>query len=226
MWPAARGGTIAGMRRSSLWMVAVCLLAGACGKVDESGVKGVVTLDQAMSPVATRRINCQGTMTGFINETSWLRAFRLADHDVQGRFQIQKVSFVIADAAAGGGRTDQPATVTVYKYSGPVGDQTIDLAQAEQLNTVEIRVRNTTAPEPREISLLGDIPADVEGLVAEVHVPDGKTAENKIALGTSTLGESRPSYIRAPLCNSPSPVTFDSLGITSNLILSVTGEAF
>lgn len=62
-------------------------------------------------------------------------------------------------------------------------------------------------------------------LVVEVLAPDGTQDGNYFFIASNALGETAPSYIRAPDCNRPEPVTLSSIGYSDmHVIMTVYGR--
>ena len=67
-------------------------------------------------------------------------------------------------------------------------------------------------------------------VVAEVFVPDGRTAGNQFFIGSNDAAETGPSYLKAADCGASEPITFDAAAASLpaprpvvRILLSVTG---
>ena len=186
-----------------------------------------ITLSQAASTsiVALNSVSCNAA--NVTAENSYYRAFPLSDFGITSPFTVQSVTYAVESADAEIG-TSQGVQVRVYNYTGTVGAATLDTASMTQLGGVASTVPNTTTGTNITANLAATVPAGGT-VVAEIFVPDGDPDGNGIGnaffLGSNASGESRPGYIRAPDCGSPTPTSFASLGLatTVDIVVSVTG---
>ena len=204
-------------------IVSLLGLAAACGEVDP-GFKGTIKLDQATSWTAVTGVSCKDP-SGYIGETSYFRAFRLADYKIKGSFRVTSVSFAVSERVLGAGLTKFPIELSIHDYAGEVGSDTIDTAQMTQkkVTTVDIVATNPTVMVVKyEQPILAEIEEDA--LVFKIHVANYTAQMHKFFLAVSNQGESQPSY---SACGDSEPRTLTSLGAPQQyLLMAVTGESY
>lgn len=157
---------------------------------------------------------------------SYYRVFTLADYSIATTLHVTQVDFGIEFAAAGQGGTNQPATLHIGTYAGPLGDTTLDLSQARMINSVDLKIANgqtTTMTVP----ITADI-APTASAIVELAIPDAATSGDRFFIGTNTDGERRPAYTLEPVCGFTSPTSMQSIADqfqfgNVHMIMSVTG---
>ena len=155
-------------------------------------------------------------------ENSWYRVFKLVDHGIAGPLSVTSVSFGVQEA------TGLPnVQVRIGTYSGSVTPPPaqLDTALVTPITAATFAVPNTaaTATTTVIVPILATVPANAQ-MIVEVFSPDQLGTGKYFYLGGNALGESKPSYLRAPACTTPQPKTTAALGFpTSNLYITVSG---
>lgn len=164
-------------------------------------------------------VACAQNPTDYTTENSYYRVFNLPQMGVTGQLTAQRVHFGIESASHSSG--SQTVQVRLHTLNGA-----FQLANLTQLHGQNVLVANTgTTPRVQEVILSSPVvvPAGSQ-LVAEVYVPDGTTTQTTFFIGSNNLGQSGPSYIRAPGCSVYQPATFASLNYPDvHIILTVSG---
>jgi len=181
-----------------------------------------VTLSQTTGNTVAAASSVACGANGTTSENSWYRAFKLADHNIAGAFNVTAVSFGIQEA------TGLPnVQVKVGTYSGAVtpAPAQLDTTLVTPLNAVTYAIPNTasTATTTVTVPITATVPAGGT-LLVEVFSPDLSGTGKYFYLGGNTTGETKPAYLRAPACSTTQPRTTVALGFpTANLVLSVNG---
>lgn len=202
----------------------------ACGSVDNEeeneGFKGVITMTQANTDNVTSGVSCNsGAPDKFIAETTYFRAFRLADHDIRGAFRVTSVSFTVSERVIGDGFTRFPIELSVHNFSGEVGGSTIDTAALGPATITNVDVLATT-PAMMPVNYNQPLVAEITepAFVFKIRVPDYKTQKHKFFLGVTGGGETVPGY---SACGARAPETLTGLGFPQHsLLMSITGESY
>ncbi|MFG0285528.1 MAG: hypothetical protein ACF8R7_14010 [Phycisphaerales bacterium JB039] len=156
-------------------------------------------------------------------DNSWWRAFSLSDFGIAEAITVSSIEFGIetARATALGGAQD----VLIELFQAPAGS-------APALG-LELRGSATISVED-QVQTIFDAP--VEGvidagmsLVVAITPPDhtaGGTATGDVFfIGSNGFGETDPSYIMAPGCGTPTPVTYDAIGFPGiSVVMIVHGQ--
>ena len=204
---------------TSITIVSVAAWCAGCGSV---GQQGPVLLDQANSWTAVSGTSCTNA-DHFIGETSYYRAFKLADHGVHGAFQVTGVTFSVSEREIGAGFTKFPIELGLYDYTGDISD-TLDTGKMtlKKSSTVDIVATTPTIMVVKyDQPMLADI--TTPALVFKIHVLNYQPQMHKFYLAISRDGESHPGYVA---CGANPPKTPGGLGFpTDVLLMSVTGEA-
>lgn len=192
----------------------------------DAAVTKTLTQNNSTAVVATA-IGCRQTnpATDYTRENSYYRVFPLADHQITTAFHITQVTFQVERATSPAG--NQPATVKVGTYAGTVGAATLNQAQVTPLGQAAITIPNGATSVVTPVAMFTPssitVPAG-SNLIAEVFIPDGLNQQNIFFIGSNNGGETRPGYIRAPICNVPDPSTYATIGQPQiQILLSVTG---
>jgi hypothetical protein len=245
------------MRRMRLFVLVLALAGSACaaagggsspvdgnqGEGNGGGGDGPPPIDavpiDAPPQALTLSQNLNAAVTGgsfacsqsnFTRENSYYRVFALADHGVNGMYQVQMVTFAVQTATAGGAPVQQAAQVKIGRYMGTAGGASIDLAQVVPINAAAVMIPDS-ATGSVNVPITGTIPGG--NLIVELAIPDGLAAQNTFFIGTNAAGESKPGYIRSPVCNVLAPVGMNALGMQqspplakADLIMTVSGLRF
>src|SRR6185436_9382136 len=86
----------------------------ACGSVADSHEP--IVMNQALASNVTSGDACRDA-NFYIGETSYFRAFKLADYGVHGAFSVTSVSFTVHERAIGTGFTRFPIDINIYDYT-------------------------------------------------------------------------------------------------------------
>jgi hypothetical protein len=159
---------------------------------------------------------CHNTGTGFVLENSFYRAFNLNSFGINNDFKICAVEVGILTAATNSG--SQPLTINLYT-SNPAFPNGV----LTQIGTTSIQLSNQSNTIA-SIPVTGTASAGSE-LVVEIFIPDGQAASNTFRIGSNTAPETGPSYIRAPLCGEPTPVTTADINFPEvHFVINVRGN--
>src|SRR5690606_5954185 len=175
----------------------------------EPGITITHSASQDITPGNT--VACLSSVTTTA-ENHYLRTFTLPDFGITDDFHVREVTFGVESLTA-----TALITVNLYTLDGelrfdnltPIGSRTEQLTfQALTMVTVPVR---------------GTAPAG-STLVVEIAAPD-LTGQGAFFPGSNPAGESGPSYVAAPDCGAPEPITYESLGVTGvHLVMTVTGR--
>lgn len=207
---------------ANLATLAAGVVCAACGAVDPGGSKGPIQLQQATTWNATGGRACVNA-DKFIGETSFYRAFKLADHDVHGPFAVTSVAFTVNERVIGTGFTRFPIDINIYDYTGEIGD-TLDTTKFTLLKTSSVDILATTPivmPVKYELPLPAEVTAPA--FVFKIHVQNYEAQMHKFFLAVNKEGETAPGFVA---CGANAPKTPTALGFPGDvLLMSVTGEA-
>ena len=148
---------------------------------------------------------------------SWYRVFPAN----AGPFTVSKVTLGIcfSSGVALGPNVD----IHVGTYGGGANDQSLDLAKVARLNSAGVRVAPTQISRLVEVPLIATIPAG-KNLIVEVEVPDFKGTGQELNMGFTAGGETKPGYVRSPLCGPAIATKTTAAGLpNAHLVLTVTG---
>jgi len=174
-------------------------------------------------------IACIGSVNGVPQnnrDNSYYRIFDLPALGITNDLLVSKVAIGIESATAGVGTT-QPINVKLHTLSG-----SFVAANLTQLVSAPVQVANQTATV-LDVNMSATVPGG-SLLVVEVEIPDADGGPNHLFfIGSNTLGESAPSYLRSTTCGFAEPVPISTLSVddgmggttnpTMHLIMSVTG---
>jgi S-layer homology domain len=185
---------------------------GACGPQN-------FTQNASLTPEPLTSIACiiqDGTDRHY--DTSWWRAFRLADYGIAGDFAVCEVNMAIELADDGGG-TGQPMTINLWLNSEecPFPGGTRTLLGTTTINVTDQSLTNLSVP------VTGMVPALSEFAV-EIAVPDGTEAGDVFFAGSNTAAQTRPTFVSSVACGLPNPTDLASIGFPdSHVIIQVFG---
>ncbi len=149
-------------------------------------------------------IACANQSTNAHLENTWWRSYYLPDFGILGPVDICEIQFGVDESFSGG--AGQPIDIHVgISIGAPFPD-----GYRYELGSV-----STTLPDMS--SAIFSVPVNIHApagseVYIEVHVPDGVPSGFVLFPGANTAPESAPSYISAPACGSPDPVTMESIG--------------
>jgi hypothetical protein len=207
---------------------ATARLIFACGLIATSlaapaAARAATTLSQSTSPTITpdNTVFCGNNDGSAHRQNSYYRRFHLPDHGITGAFAVTSVTFGI-EFANDGSDAGQPVSVRIHSI--PAG-ALLTVANLTLLNSVDITVLDSEGGTLRTVAISGTISnPNTTDLVLEVFLPDGVAGVNKLLIGSNTLPESKPSYIRAPDCSFNEPTTTAIAGFPTHLVLFATGD--
>ena len=193
--------------------------------VDASQGPGPHTLTAATSPtddgsaIACSAADALG-VTLYTDQNSYYRVFPLADYSIGNAFHVTNVDFTIEDVEAG----PVALTVKVGTYAGTPG-ATLTKSNIQMTGTAShsAATGDTTASVP--------VTADVAAggvVVVEIDAPSGQTGSKFFYMGSSSGGESEPSYISSTAtdCGATTPTNVTTAaGAPTDWLISVTGNA-
>jgi len=181
----------------------------------------MITLTQSSSNAITalNTVACSNQTTGYTDENSFYRVFRLSDHGVNTAFTATRVDFAIEEATATSGT--QTVQVRVHTLNGAfvranlttIAGQTVSVAN-QSLTSMSVTL------SPPGIAPAGST------VVLEIFAPNGTALGNTFFPGSNAAAETGPSYIRAPAtgCAITEPATYASISNPQvHLVMSVTG---
>ena len=197
-------------------MAGLCRIQGAGA---ECLAPGEMTLRQTTNDMVERSLvfGCtnpdQTTADG-----SWYRVFSLAQSGVTSAFDVTKVTLGICFAI---GTPD--VVVKLGTYAGGATDATLDLARVTTLQMMTVPVEATQISRTIDIPLAASIPAG-SNVIVEVAVPDLDGTGEQVNVGFTASSESKPGYVRSPLCGPGVATTTSGAGLpNAHLVLTVTG---
>lgn len=181
---------------------------------------GNTTITQSISQtIFPDDFACQ--IDSIVQENSFYRAFDLTSFRITEDFDVCAIQVGI-NPAFGGSGGQQPATVKLYTSSRPFPrgfPGSLNLIGTT--GVIQIANQNLTIVT---IPVTGTAPAGSE-LVVELFIPDGTDAGNAFGIGSNSIGETGPSYIRAPACKAPTPVTTAAIGAPFvHFVMNVIGN--
>jgi len=188
-----------------------------------------ITLSQTndMTPAGGKGVACGNSLLGTA-DNSWYRVFKLSDYQINGAFNVQRVTFYSDYAYAGSGTT-QPATIKLGSYAGTLDADTLMTGSITPIASVPITINdNTGAPAAVATNVSAVVPAG-SNLIVEIALPDGYATGNIFYIGVSAGGETKKGYIRATpsACNVTTPTSLTSpTGLNkpdNSVLLTVTG---
>ncbi|MFH1152177.1 MAG: hypothetical protein V1793_00020 [Pseudomonadota bacterium] len=154
-------------------------------------------------------------------DSSYIRRFFLnTDHAINKPYAVTSVSFGVLMAVSNG--STQPLTVNLYS-----------IPKASPLTFANLTLIGTATENDFPYLVQAIATIDVAGvlidpwthdLVVEIFTPDGEADSSLFVMGNNNGGEIRPSYMAAPDCSWPEPVTLASKGYPAiNFLMIVNG---
>jgi len=184
-----------------------------------------VTLTQTTSDMvgSSNSIAC-GNPDGTTAENSWYRIYRLADANITSGLRVVAVTFGVQESIG------MPAVqVKIGTYSGNIQPppSQLDIGLISPITAVTFMVPNTlsTAPTTVTVPIIANVPP-LSQMIVEVFAPNLNGTSKYVYLGGNSLGEAKPSYLRAPsgACATPQPKSTTVLGFpNSHLVINVSG---
>lgn len=216
----------------SLGRLAYCLvLVAACGPTEPDAVPGSGAGESFDSSSSPERVRLQETDDTEVapslslacsdaagtKENSWYRMFRLADFGIDNALTVYRVNFGVQTAIG-----EQRVKVSIGTYAGNAGAVELDTTKIDVLGLTTINV-----PEGKAFIAQAQFPGIVipagSNLVVEVKT-EGRDG-SFFYLGSTKSAEMIPGYLRAPTCNTPSPLMTSALGyVQTHLIIDVSGS--
>lgn len=163
-------------------------------------VPGLASITQSTNPTtidAGNSISCN--IEGIHVDNSYYRAFTLSAFNPpldQALFQVLSVTIGIEEATAGTGTT-QPISVRIYRSTtNPPTNGSLTLLSTKNLNVPDQTQTLLTVP----LSTRPVFTVATGILVVEIFTPSGQAAGHTFFIGSNTLGQSGPSFIKAADC--------------------------
>lgn len=184
-------------------------------------VCGNTTITQSSSQIVSAfGFGCNSS--NIVRENSFYRVFELTSFGISEDFDVCAVQIGISQAFSPGG--EQPAMVNLYTSNQPFpAGFPGSLNLIGSTGVIQIANQNLTI---LTIPVTGTAPLGSE-LVVELFIPDGIAAGNTFYIGNNDLGETAPSYIRAPDCGPTNPVSTSSVGFSFvQYVMNVIGNEF
>jgi hypothetical protein len=194
-------------------------------------VIGATSITQSTNPTTVttgNSVSCNaGSPTFLHTDNSYYRAFTLSAFNPpldQLQFMVQSVTIGIEQSNAAGTGTTQPVTINIYNAAtnpptlatlGPVLSTVTANVSDQALTTLTIPL--TTQPVLITATSI---------LVVEVFTPSGQVAGHSFFIGSNALGQSGPSYIRAPSCGINEITNLASIGFANmHIVMVVNGNS-
>jgi hypothetical protein len=186
---------------------------GACVAGD------VVTLRQTVDDKVERSIEFGCTNSdGTTPDSSWYRVFSLEASGVTGAFEVTGVTFGVCFAVG-----MPEVEVQIGTYGGSANDTTIDVAKVTPIRSTTVPIAATQISKVIEVPLAGTVTAGAN-LIVEVSTPNLVGTGQQINIGITASDETRPGFVRSPLCGTTSPVTTMAAGAPdAHFVITVTG---
>lgn len=154
-------------------------------------------------------------------DNSYYRVFDLAAEDIDDTFEVTSVRIGV-ESSVKADNGNQPATLRLHTLAGEFLIQ----------NMTEIASRPVEIPPLQQDSIDVPIAADVlvgSTLVVELFVPEAPDEGTLFFMGSNNLGQSAPSYLRAPAtgCDFIEPTDFADIGEgfpDVHIVMSVSGS--
>jgi HYR domain len=170
-------------------------------------------------------------------DNHYWRAFSLPAFSINGTFHVQSVDIGIEQASSGSSSGTVRATAkSRQKDVGPngVGGQQITVLLHNNtggafpggtlnfLNSVTLNISDQSGTI-LNVPVNADLPSGSE-LVVEVFSADGHAIGTSFLIGSNAAAETGPSYISAPDCGIPDPVTTSAFGFPNmHIVMNVNG---
>ncbi len=194
-------------------------MEGLCRSPGASGACGTITLRQTADDKVERSLEFGCTNgDGSSADTSWYRVFSLSEEGITNTFAVESISVGVCFAVG-----TPEITVKVGTYGGSPDDTTLALGNITMLGSAEVTVPATQISKVIEVPIAATVPAGAN-LVVEVASPDLIGTGQQLNIGVTAAGESRPGFLRAPLCGTANPTKTTTAGAAdAHLVLTVTG---
>ena len=160
---------------------------------------------------------------GVTHENSYYRVFDLYnDFFINADWHIENI--VLGAAYTQAGQTQ--ALSAILKFYSMSDGSPLVLDSLTLIGQQEIYFDN----DDDEVLLNFDITVPIVAqkntqLVIELFIPDGQDDENYFFIASNSLGQTDPSYIRAPNCDFPEPIDLAELGYPDmHIIMEVYGQ--
>lgn len=193
---------------------------GGAVPVSSYPAQGSISMTHSLSQaINTGSVACLDDATGFHLQTSYLRRFTLADFGITGDFNVTDVEVGVEGAAAGTGGL-QPATINLFTWDP---NDPFTYANFNLIGTVDVDVPDSSLTKIL-YTASGTAPSG-STLVAEFLTPNGVPAGNNFWFGSNALGQTDDSFVAAPECAAPDPVTTGAIGFPEMMIvMNVYGD--
>jgi hypothetical protein len=186
---------------------------GDCGPLS-------ATQNTSQTPASLTSIACV-TQDGndFHFDTSWWRAFRLADYGIEGDFTVcaLEMAIEVADSGSGAG---QPMTVNLWlnEETCPFPGGARTLIGTASVTVTDQSLTTLTIPVSGTARALSE-------LAVEIAVPNGVPQSDVFFAGSNSAGQTAPTYISSTECGLPQPIDLAAIGFPdSHVIMRVIGD--
>lgn len=185
-----------------------------------------ITQSTSLSITAANSVSCNGGAPGFFHtDNFYYRAFTLSAFNPPlnlPEFMVQSVTIGVETANDGGG-IGQPISVRIYDSSAnPPTNATIGAALSTENITVTDQAATLLAvPLTTQPVLLNA--SDI--LAVEIFTPTGQASSHQFFIGSNTLGQSGPSFIKAPSCGLTDIGNLAGIGFPNmHIVMQVSGN--
>lgn len=184
---------------------------------------------QAITPGNSGRCEDSG---GQFDNHYW-RAFSLPAFSINGTFHVQSVDIGIQQASSSSSARPGKSAQKSVSPNGVGGQQITVLLHSNTgaafpngtlnfLNSVTLNISDQSGTI-LNVPVNADLPSGSE-LVVEVFSPDGHGIGTSFFIGSNSAAETAPSYISAPDCGFPDPVTTTAFGFPNmHIVMNVNG---
>ena len=203
----------------SLILTMVCInLYGQ--KPDKSDIQILVTQSLSSEIEESSSISCN--QNGVHYENSYYRNFDLYNNFyINGEWIVENIEIGAALAQAADGSQVIKLKFYAMPESSPLVPDSMTLLY-EQEAVYYDSDSDTLVNYP--IMEIVAVPAR-RNLVVEILTPDGQEEQNYFFIASNSLGETAPSYIRAPSCNREKPIALSQIGYPDmHIIMNVYGR--
>lgn len=185
-----------------------------------------ITQSTSLTITAANSVSCNAGAPGFFHtDNFYYRAFTLSAFNpplTDLQFLVQSVTIGIETANDGGG-VGQPISIRIYDSSAnPPLNATLGAALSTENITVTDQVATLLAvPLTTQPVLINA--SDI--LALEVFTPNGQTASHQFFIGSNTLGQSGPGFIKAAPCGITEITNLAGIGFPNmHMVMQVSGN--
>ncbi len=181
-----------------------------------------IDITHSQSPIIEPENSISCNLNGVNYENSYYRRFDLFNEfRINEEWIVEKIVFGAAFARSDIGQ--QPVVMKFYSMpeNSPLLLDSMTLLHRQEEIYYDV---NSEKLVEYEIDGVVAIPRK-HILVVEIMLPDGQTQGNQFFIASNALGQTAPSYIKAPECNLEVPSTIASIGYPDmHVIMVIKGE--